>query len=63
MEQFVKFIKGALPLAFLVAVAIPCISCFGRGAFLTTTAVIALAATVAIVLSYMNGHTFKRKED
>ena len=63
MEQFVKFLKGALPLAWLVAVAIPCISCFGSGTFLTVTAIIALAATTAIFLAYMRGHTFKREED
>lgn len=63
MEQFVKFLKGALPLTWLVAVAIPCVSCFGEGTFLTVTAIVALVATTAIFLAYMRGYTFKREED
>lgn len=62
MEQFIKFIKGAAPLAYFVIVAICCIANFGRGGFLTTMGIIGLATTAAIVIAYMLGHPFQNKE-
>ena len=63
MEQFIKFIKGAAPLAYWMVTCICAVFAITGNGFGVAMGLISIAATTALVLAYMMGKTIKKEEE